>query len=131
LPIAEERGVSLDVEGACGQAVADADKLRKVVENLVGNALKFTDRGGTVRVVVERDEANVRVTVEDTGVGMAPDELSRVFDRFYRGREDRPGTGLGLAITRDLVRLHGGEVLARSERGKGSSFSAILPWKAA
>ncbi len=130
-PIADERGVTVDVSGDSIETVADADKLRKVIENLVGNALKFTDRGGSVRVAVEHDSADVRITVRDTGVGMAEDEVKRVFDRFYRSREDRPGSGLGLAITRDLVRLHGGDVLARSAPGKGSTFAAVLPWRAA
>jgi signal transduction histidine kinase len=130
-PIAAERGVTLQVSETSALTVADPDKLRKVIENLVGNALKFTDRGGSVRVSVEQDDANVRVTVNDTGVGMRSEDLERVFDRFYRTAEDRPGSGLGLAITRDLVRLHGGDVLARSEPGRGSSFSAILPKRAA
>jgi signal transduction histidine kinase len=130
-PIATERGVSVEVSGAAVEAVADPDKLRKVVENLVGNALKFTDRGGSVRVKVEEGEADVRIVVDDTGVGMPAEEVERIFDRFYRGREDRPGSGLGLAITRDLVRLHGGEILARSSPGNGSTFSAVLPRRAA
>jgi signal transduction histidine kinase len=130
-PIAEARGVTLEVKGGAARTVADADKLRKVVENLVGNALKFTDRGGSVIVSSEEDEANVRISVEDTGVGMAESELEHVFDRFYRAGEERPGSGLGLAITRDLVRLHGGDVLARSALGKGSTFAAVLPRGAA
>jgi signal transduction histidine kinase len=133
-PIAEERGVTLEVKGNGARTVADPDKLRQVVENLVGNALKFTDRGGSVVVSSEEDDANVLITVDDTGVGMAPADLEHVFDRFYRARadgEERPGSGLGLAITRDLVRLHGGDVLARSALGKGSTFSALLPRRAA
>lgn len=133
-PIAEERGVTLEVKGNGARTVADPDKLRKVVENLVGNALKFTDRGGSVIVSSEEDDANVRITVDDTGVGMAEADLEHVFDRFYRAQADggeRPGSGLGLAITRDLVRLHGGDVLARSALGKGSTFSAVLPRRAA
>jgi signal transduction histidine kinase len=102
-----------------------------VVENLVGNALKFTDRGGTVKVEVSPDLDEVRVVVEDDGVGMEPDDASRIFDRFYRAREDRPGSGLGLCIARDLVRLHGGDVLVKSAPGKGSTFAVVLPRRAA
>lgn len=130
-PIAEERRVAVQVDGTPLEAQVDPDKLRKVLENLVGNALKFTDPGGSIRVGIEREHESVRVTVEDTGVGMASEDLKHVFDRFYRGREDRPGSGLGLSITRDLVRLHGGEVTARSAPGKGSTFSALLPMSAA
>ena len=128
-PIAEERGVALDVDASGDtKTVADADKLRKVMENLVGNALKFTDRGGSVRVAVAETDGDVRVSVKDTGVGIDEKDLARVFDRFHRGRrEDRPGSGLGLAITRDLVRLHGGDVIVNSRPGQGSTFSAVLP----
>jgi signal transduction histidine kinase len=130
-PIADERGVHLQVRAPVAQTVADGAKLRKVVENLVGNALKFTDRGGTVKVEVSPDPEEVRVIVQDDGVGMDPDHASRIFDRFYRAREDRPGSGLGLCIARDLVRLHGGDVLVKSAPGKGSTFAVVLPRRAA
>jgi signal transduction histidine kinase len=128
-PIAEERGVDLEVEtSGTIDTFADADKLRKVMENLIGNALKFTDRGGSVGIAVARRDGDILVTVEDTGIGIGEKDLAHVFDRFRRGRvDDRPGSGLGLAITRDLVRLHGGDVLVSSEPGRGSTFSAILP----
>ncbi len=128
-PIATERGVDLavEVEGTV-ETRADREKVRKVMENLVGNALKFTDPGGTVRIAVARSGGDVRLTVRDTGVGIEQQDLAHIFDRFHRGRaEDRPGSGLGLAITRDLVRLHGGDVVATSQRGHGSTFSAIWP----
>jgi signal transduction histidine kinase len=126
-PIAEERGVELAVETSGRiETFADADKLRKVMENLVGNALKFTDRGGSVSIAVAPSERDIRFTVKDTGVGIADDDLAHVFDRFRRAG-DRPGSGLGLAITRDLVRLHGGDVVVSSELGRGSTFSAVLP----
>lgn len=132
-PIADERGVELLVEASAGiPAQADAGKLRKVLENLIGNALKFTDQGGQVQVSVAREGNDVRVSVRDTGVGIEARDLARVFDPFQRGGEDeRPGSGLGLAITRDLVRLHGGDVVATSEVGRGSTFSAFLPYGAA
>jgi signal transduction histidine kinase len=130
-PIAEQRGVSVEVTGPSIHTLADARKLRKVLENLVGNALKFTDEGGRVRVEVTTIGEEVRVTVEDTGIGLDSAQLSRVFDRFHRVHEDRPGTGLGLAITRDLVRLHGGDVLVRSSPGHGSTFAVLLPQRAA
>jgi signal transduction histidine kinase len=133
-PIAAERGLTVQVAGDAAPAHADAGKLRKVMENLLGNALKFTDSGGAVTVAVADDDADVRVTVEDTGVGMTREELDRAFDRFYRGAASaggRPGTGLGLAISRDLVRLQGGEIVGRSEPGRGSAFSVLLPRGAA
>ncbi len=128
-PIAEERGVDLEVEARGRiETFADRGKLRKVMENLLGNALKFTDRGGKVGIAVARGDGDIRVTVTDTGIGIAENDLAHVFDRFRRGSEnDRPGSGLGLAITRDLVRLHGGDVVVSSEPGRGSTFSAVLP----
>jgi signal transduction histidine kinase len=128
-PIADERGIELHVEtNPETDTLADAHKLRKVMENLLGNALKFTDRDGSVHVAIARHDADVRITVRDTGIGITESEVPHVFDRFRRARADaRPGSGLGLAITRDLVRLHGGDVVVASEPGKGSTFSAVLP----
>jgi signal transduction histidine kinase len=130
LPIADERRIRVEVQGASAEARVDPAKLRKAIENLVGNALKFTDAGGSVRVEITRDDDEVRITVEDTGIGMTEEQLGRVFDRFYSGDGDRAGTGLGLAITRDLVRLHGGDVVAKSRAGEGSAFCVVLPARA-
>jgi signal transduction histidine kinase len=130
-PIAADKGITVEVRGTAVETLADREKLRKAFENLIGNALKFTGRGGVVQLDVAQDDTNVRVTVEDTGTGMASSELERVFDRFYRGRGEGAGAGLGLSITRDLVRLHGGDVIARSVRGEGSAFSAVLPKRTA
>jgi signal transduction histidine kinase len=129
-PIADERGVRVEVQGAAAEARVDPGKLRKAMENLVGNALKFTDAGGAVRVEIARGDDGVRITVEDNGVGMTEEQLGRVFDRFYRAPGGRPGSGLGLSIARDLVRLHGGDVLAKSRAGHGSAFSVVLPARA-
>lgn len=130
-PIAEERGVSMDVRADAVATVADGAKLRQVLENLVGNALKFTDTGGRVSLDVAEDAGLARVTVRDTGTGIDPVELPHIFDRFYRAEEGRPGSGLGLAITRDLVRLHGGEITVQSALGVGSEFSVSLPVRSA
>lgn len=130
-PIARERGLGLEVKGTAAEALVDAPKLRKVLENLLGNAVKFTSRGGTVAVDVAPSETEIRIAVSDTGSGIAPGELARVFDRFYRGRGEERGTGLGLAITRDLVRVQGGDVLASSTLGAGSTFCVCLPRRAA
>jgi signal transduction histidine kinase len=130
-PIADERGVRLEIRATEAKAVADGAKLRKVVENLVGNALKFTDRGGLVQLDVSLDSDEVRLTIADDGVGIEASDVEHVFDRFRRAREDRPGSGLGLAITRDLVRLHGGDVLVKSAPGKGSTFAVVLPRRVA
>ena len=117
-PIADEQEIALVVETESAGALVDPDKLQLVLENLVGNALKFTESGGTVSVSVR--------PVADTGIGLAPDEAEHVFDRYYRSSHPRGGSGLGLSISRELVRLHGGDVSVTSEKGKGSTFVVTL-----
>lgn len=112
----------------------DYDRLMQVVSNLVDNALSHTPTGGRVHMAVRPygDKA-VELTVQDTGKGMSPEQLSRIFERFYqvdksRTREDgRSGSGLGLSIVQELVALHYGRIQARSEAGKGSIFIVRLP----
>ena len=110
---------------------ADRAKLRRVLVNLLSNALKFTPRGGRVEVSAAREGGAVRVSVADTGVGIPPEDLARLFDKYEQARSratrSEKGTGLGLYITRQLVELHGGEISVRSEVGKGSTFSFTMP----
>jgi signal transduction histidine kinase len=130
-PVATQKGVSVVFEAQATPCRGDADKLRKVIENLLGNALKYTAGGGEVSVVIDKSPNEVKLIVRDTGVGMTSAELERVFDRFYRAASDQPGSGLGLAIVRDLVRLHRGEILVSSKPGSGSEFAVCLPQVAA
>lgn len=107
----------------------DEDAFIRLLLNLLDNAIKYTDRG-TVTVRARLDgQGAVCVTVEDTGCGIAEDDSSRVFDRFYRADESRSeaGTGLGLAIARSIARAHGGEVTVASKLGVGSTFTVCLP----
>jgi signal transduction histidine kinase len=108
----------------------DPLKLRQILLNLVSNAIKFTDRG-VVEVWVERDDANAVVHVRDTGSGIAPQDLDRIWDAFWQGRLDQSrrvaGTGLGLTLSRRYARLLGGDLSARSELGRGSVFTLRLP----
>jgi len=133
-PAAEARGVRLgvDVEEGVGRVSGDADRLRQVVWNLLSNAVKFTPRGGSVTVSLAARDAHAEVEVTDTGVGIAPEFLPQVFDRFRQadGRITREhgGLGLGLAIARHLVELHGGTITASSPgEGQGSTFRFRLP----
>jgi signal transduction histidine kinase/CheY-like chemotaxis protein len=117
--------------GVPGRLIGDAGRLRQVITNLVGNAIKFTERGSvTVSVTGRADDgrkARLTFEVSDTGVGMSPDEQRRVFDAFEQGRRPRDrrahGTGLGLAITRELAALMGGRIDVRSQSGRGSTFT--------
>ena len=126
-PIAEEGRVDLSIDAEPSGALVDPKKLTLVIENLVGNAIKFTDAGGKVSVSVKPVEQTVEIAVSDTGVGLSPEECEHVFDRYYRSGHPRGGTGLGLSISRELVRLHGGDIDVSSEKGKGSTFLVTLP----
>jgi signal transduction histidine kinase len=106
------------------------DKLRlgQIVRNLLSNALKFTPSGGTVEVELAANDGHVELTVTDSGVGIPPDELPHVFDRFWRGTNGRTaaGSGIGLAVVDELVHAHGGEITATSELGRGAVFTVRL-----
>lgn len=110
----------------------DAGRIMQVLNNLIGNAIKFTPSGGSVTVAVRLDAGGVmEVSVKDTGVGLAKDELSKVFDKFYQvqgaAAGDIRGTGIGLAIAREIVELHGGHIRVDSEQGKGTAFTFTIP----
>lgn len=114
------------------QTLADFDRIRQVMLNILGNALQYTPPGGEVMVGLSNRDGWARFTVRDTGVGLAPDDLAHVFDRFYRVDKSRSraggGSGIGLTISRHIVTLHGGTIEAASDGlGKGSTFSFTLP----
>jgi signal transduction histidine kinase len=128
---ASEVHVVGDVDLDVPAADADPERVHQVLFNLVDNAVRFTPPGGEVRVSARRREDRVEVRVADTGVGIAPEHLPRLFERFYRvdasrSREDG-GTGIGLAIARSVVEAHGGRIRAESELGRGSAFVFDLP----
>ncbi len=109
----------------------DPDRLKQLLLNLIDNALKYTPPGGTVTLSLYRDQEWVRVTVEDTGVGISPDVLPHIFDRFYRAqREGRKGVGLGLSIASWIAEAHGGRLSVESEVGQGTKFTLWLPTEA-
>ena len=110
---------------------ADRDKIALALHNLVGNALKYTRDGGRVTVSAQVDKGRLTVSVADTGIGIGSEEIEKVFEKFYRSKNplaaNVKGSGLGLPIAREVARLHGGDVIAESELGKGSTFTLILP----
>ena len=112
-------------------ASGDRQRLAQMLTNLLENALDYTPAGGEVCVSLSRSGAWAELRVSDTGIGIPPEELPQVFDRFFRGREARAmrpqGSGLGLAIVRHVAEVHGGEVRAESEPGRGTTFTVRLP----
>jgi len=111
---------------------ADRERIHQVLFNLVDNAVRFTPPGGGVTIRAWREDDRVQVEVHDTGVGVAPEHLSRLFERFYRAdparsRDDGGGTGIGLAIARSIVEGHGGRITAASQPGNGATFTFDLP----
>lgn len=115
------------------EADVDPDRFQQLLLNLVTNAVKYTPAGGQVGVTLEQDEAGARVTVRDTGIGIASVDLPFVFDRFWRADParsrtgDRPGVGLGLAISKWIAEAHGGSITVQSRPGRGSAFVVALP----
>jgi signal transduction histidine kinase len=126
----------LDIRGSLPPIAGDADCLHQVLWNLLSNAVKFTPAQGRIGVRAERVNAHVEITVRDTGVGIAPEFLPHVFERFRQANtgttRDGGGLGLGLSIVRYLVEAHGGRVRAQSAgSGQGAAFTIELPVKAA
>ena len=130
-PLAAERGLELKADyGDLPRISTDEDKLQQILINLLSNAVKFTDQG-EIELAVEAAGDRVRFVVRDTGVGIAPEVLPYIFDKFRQadGSSTRrfEGTGLGLAICRSLAKILGGEITVESEVGRGSTFTLTLP----
>jgi signal transduction histidine kinase len=137
LPHAAEKGVELRsrIEGRLPTADVDRHRIMQVLHNLLDNAIRHTPAGGAVTIGADPHEGGVRLWVADTGPGIPPDQIDRVFDRFYRLDASRArssgGTGLGLAIVKSLTEAHGGRVWVASEVDRGSTFTVMLPLAAA
>jgi two-component system phosphate regulon sensor histidine kinase PhoR len=128
----EERRIAAALAGDVRPiALADARALDQVLGNLLDNALKYTEPGGSIEIAVEERLGRVRVAVSDTGIGIPAQDSARIFERFYRVDRARSralgGTGLGLSIVKHLVQAMGGEISVKSELGRGSTFSFTLP----
>ena len=123
--------LALDIAPELPKVMADRQRLRQIVVNLISNACKYTPVGGNVDVVTHVDGDDLRVDVRDTGVGIASEAQPHIFTPFFRAdnplRDAAGGTGLGLSITKTLIELHGGQVWFESVEGKGTTFSVTLP----
>ena len=111
--------------------LGDEDRLRQLILNLIDNAIKYTPVGGTVSLSLSKSDGVAEIEVSDTGVGIAMEDLPRVFDRFYRVDKARSrnlgGSGLGLSIARWIAQAHGGSIRVDSQSGEGSTFTISLP----
>ena len=130
-PLAEKKRLKLEIS-VPGEftAVVDPARFKQVLYNYLSNAVKFTPESGRVEVRVQREDDSFRLEVEDTGVGISPEEISKLFQEFQQlpnSRKAEQGTGLGLALTRHIVEAQGGSVSVRSVKGSGSVFSAVFP----
>ncbi len=133
--IGKEKGISfvLDIpeEKPLPELVFDEERITLVLDNLLDNALKYTEPGGTVTLRVVAEETRVRIEVRDTGIGITPEQIHRVFTKFFRAdnaiRLHTSGTGLGLYVAKNIIEKHGGEIEVKSKEGKGSVFSFTLP----
>ena len=113
-------------------AFVDKDRMEQVFMNLLSNAIKYTELGGRIDVDLSLKDEEIRITVKDNGIGIPKEDVSRVFERFFRVDKARSGgmggTGLGLAITKQIVEEHEGKIIIDSIEGKGTTVVIIIPW---
>lgn len=131
---AESKGINLVFESSLeSQVIAcDPDMIERILLNLISNAVKFTDKNGTIKVMLAKDNDNVLLTVKDTGVGIPESKLNRIFDIFNRDENlvrNKEGTGLGLYLVKAFVEAHGGKISVKSRENVGSEFCVMLPIK--
>ena len=132
-PLAEAKHIQIvDDVGASGVANVDRDRMFQVFSNIVGNAIKFTPDGGTITVAVREIDAELRISIADTGVGIADDAMHHVFDRYWQEpRSRRDGSGLGLYIAKGIVEAHGGRIWVERDPSGGAKFTFTIPKGAA
>jgi len=132
-PLVEAKEIALenDVDTAVPLVKVDPERILQVMRNLLGNAVKFTPKGGLVRIAAQPVNGNVEISVRDSGPGIPPESLTSIFEKFNQGSRQPPyvlqGTGLGLAIAKSIITAHGGKIWAESKPGKGSTFIFVLP----
>lgn len=123
----EIRNFSITVAEDCEPFMGDENRIKQVLINLIDNSFKFTEPNDTIKVEITQNEKNTMLSVTDTGMGIAPDELPKVTEKFYKGRHSKASSGIGLSIVNEIVLLHGGALKIESEVGKGTTMRVILP----
>jgi signal transduction histidine kinase len=132
-PLMKQKEIEFDVQlpEKMRELQLDKDKIVAVLVNLLGNAAKYTPNGGRVSLRVKLDATHLQVAVEDTGMGIAEEEIPKVFEKFFRSADARvqseTGTGLGLALAHEVVRMHGGDITVESQIDQGSTFTVTIP----
>lgn len=129
-PTAEDKRVSVDCTVPYhSHLIGDIRMIQRMLSNLLDNAIKYTSSGGSVKVSVSENDSQVTLSIKDTGWGISPNDLPRIFERFYRCDQSRsqPGIGLGLSLARAIARAHGGDIAATSTVNQGSTFTVTLP----
>jgi signal transduction histidine kinase len=124
-PVAQARGVTLDLEGAGGAVLLDPEQLRQALDNLLLNAIEATPEGGRVSLRAATSPADWTIEVRDTGAGIDPADLPRIFDLYFTTKAN--GTGVGLAVTQQIVASHGGTIEVDSRRGAGTVMRIRVP----
>ena len=122
-----------DCEPNIPPITADKEKLQQALINVISNSVKYTKNGGRIVVTAKAEQNGVLINVRDNGMGIPPEDITRLFERFYRVEKartsDAGGTGLGLAITKEIVDAHGGQIWVESELGKGTSTWIRIPYE--
>ena len=128
-----EKGIECAINGEAVLISADRDKIHQVVTNLLYNAIKFTPSGGHIDLQVSQISGAASFKITDTGQGIPPNEINQVFERFYMAEPSRNrklgGQGIGLSIVKSIIKAHHGNITVKSDYGKGSTFTVILPVK--
>ncbi len=125
---AKQQNFEIELSPDLPLIACDVDRISQVLSNLLGNAIKFTPEGGTIRLTATAENNGILISVSDTGPGIAAEQLPRVFDRFWQAKETKQlGSGLGLSIAKGIVEAHGGKIWAESKLGKGSRFCFTIP----
>jgi signal transduction histidine kinase len=129
-PVAEDNAFTIltEIPGECFANV-DIPSFQRMVANLLDNAFKYTSSGGTVAVIIRIIEPIIRISIQDTGVGISEQDLPHIFQRLYRcdGSRSQPGYGLGLSLALAIAKSHAGDIVATSTPAKGSTFTITLP----
>jgi signal transduction histidine kinase len=127
--LAADKGIQLiqNIPENLGGIAVDRQSIRRVLQNLLDNAIKFSDRGGAVQIIAEEEVHAITIHVKDTGIGIPADEQGSIFERFVQGKRRTVGSGLGLYLCKQIVTAHKGTITCSSIEGRGTTFSVRLP----